>query len=184
MLCFQLISCQSIRPETAWQEKLNQAVLGGQPFDNVPGLQLTTLLDITADNFTEGKIYTLNLKPVADETALTTLLNNPMFVQEFIDSDYTTARFRFINIIMSQSLYDSAGFALVQLNEHWYWFYQAGVSSKGFLPMFALSQSSDTQYTATLCVSDCSWWGINAHVLLDFAQQQLTLQYLTDDYYR
>lgn len=165
-----------------WHERLSLAVLGANSSveENAPGLRFPHLDESFNTANSVSRTMAMPLYPVADESALRKLLSEPRFTESYLANDVKLADGRFINIVVHQGVYRAAGFGLVEQQGHWFWFYQAGVSSKGFLPMFAVKPQANGNIAASVCVDDCSWWGRNAEVMLNFSSRTITFIDFTD----
>lgn len=110
------------------------------------------------------------LIPVVDSAKLNTLLQKIKQQDNFYYEEFALTSGKLVNLIYDGSTtWDKFGYGLVYRDGKWFTFYQAGVSSKGFTPMFSLTTVGENKIEAVICVSDCSWWGKNGWATLDFS---------------
>lgn len=114
------------------------------------------------------------LMVISDPAEFERALTNAKKDSKFSIEELVIANGKLVNVIYNYDVYESMGVSLFYKNNVWYYFYRAGVSSKGFTPMFNLAAVGNNKLDAIMCISDCDWWGKNANVVLDM--ENLTLK--------
>lgn len=110
------------------------------------------------------------LIPVVDSAKLNILLQKIKQQDDFYYEEFALTNGKLVNLIYDgATTWDKFGYGLVNKDDKWFAFYRAGLSSKGFTPMFSLASVGENKIEAVICVSDCSWWGKNVWATLDFS---------------
>lgn len=124
----------------------------------------------TGLNKSKGRSKHFQLIPVFDSNKLNILLQKIKQQDDFYYEEFVLTSGKLVNLVYDGSTtWDKFGYGLINKDGNWFIFYQAGVSSKGFTPMFSLSSIGENKIEAVICVHDCSWWGKNVWATLDFS---------------